>query len=88
MVSSVSFEETGLVEEKGINVRPENLSTADEQDLKVISLKKELTKELRDDSSSVHLIRTALSGGLAIKKPFLRNENREKKLIYAKLYMN
>jgi len=53
---------------------------------------KDLTQDLRDasgpsaDPSTLNrsLIRNGLHGRVAVKKPFLRKGNREKKLSYAK----
>ena len=74
------------------------ISTAGEQYLKVMSLRKrkqsskDLAQDLRDasgpsvDPSTVgpSLIRNALHVRVAVKKPFLRKRNREKRLNYAK----
>ena len=92
------FEETGQVEDKRRSVRPKKLSTANEQHLKVMSLRKRkksskyLTQDLRDasgpsaDPSTVipSLIRNGLHRRVAVKKPSLGKENRETRLSYAK----
>ena len=86
------------MEDKRRSIRPKKLFTADEQYLKGMSLRKrkksikDLTQDLRDasgpsaDPSTVgpSLIRNGLHGGVAVKKPFLRKGNREKRLSYAK----
>ena len=88
------MEETRRVEEKRRSVRSKKLSTADEQYLKVMSLRKRKrsSKDLRDasgpsaDPSTAHwsLIRNGLHGRVAVKKPFLWKGNGEKRLSYAK----
>ena len=70
------------MEDKIRSVRLKNLSTADEHCLKVINLGPE--SGLSVDPSTFGLIRNGLHGRVAVKKPFSRKGNREKRLSYAK----
>lgn len=64
--------------EKRSNVRPK-LSTADEQYLKVKTLR---------NKTKIQQIQNSFSGRVAVKEPFLRMGNAEKGVRYAELHKN
>ncbi|KAL3974221.1 trafficking protein particle complex subunit 2 [Sarotherodon galilaeus] len=84
------FQQTGQVEDKRRSGRPKKLSTADEQYLKVMSLRnrkrssKDLTQDLRDASGPsvdpATVRRSLIRNGL---KSFLKKGNGEERLTYS-----